>query len=70
MIQSMTGFGRSERIIGGRSIAVEIRSVNHRYFDYSSRISRGYGFLDTKLKSFLQDRIARGKIDLYVSVET
>lgn len=69
MIQSMTGFGRSERIIGGRSIAVEIRSVNHRYFDYSSRISRGYGFLDAKLKSFLQERIARGKIDLTVSVE-
>lgn len=70
MIQSMTGFGRSERIVGGRSIAVEIRSVNHRYFDYSSRISRGYGFLDAKLKSFLQERIARGKIDLTVSVET
>ncbi|QAT51249.1 YicC family protein [Caproiciproducens sp. NJN-50] len=70
MIKSMTGFGRSEKIAGGRDIAVEIRSVNHRYFDYSSRISRGYGFLDTKLKSFLQDRIARGKIDLYVSVET
>jgi uncharacterized protein (TIGR00255 family) len=66
----MTGFGRSEKIVGGRDIAVEIRSVNHRYFDYSSRISRGYGFLDTKLKSFLQERIARGKLDLYVSVQT
>lgn len=65
----MTGFGRSEKIAGGRDIAVEIRSVNHRYFDYSSRISRGYGFLDTKLKAFLQDRITRGKIDLFVSVE-
>ncbi len=70
LIKSMTGFGRSEKIVGGRDIAVEIRSVNHRYFDYSSRISRGYGFLDAKLKSFLQVRVARGKIDLYVSVET
>lgn len=70
VIQSMTGYGRSEKIVGGRDIAVEIRSVNHRYFDYSSRISRGYGFLDAKLKTFLQNRIARGKIDLYVSVET
>jgi uncharacterized protein (TIGR00255 family) len=66
----MTGFGRCEKIIGGRDITLEIRSVNHRYFDYSSRISRGYGFLDTKLKSFLQDRIARGKIDVFVSIET
>ncbi|XOQ44046.1 MAG: YicC family protein [Clostridium sp.] len=70
MIKSMTGFGRCEKIIGGRDITLEIRSVNHRYFDYSSRISRGYGFLDTKLKSFLQDRIARGKIDVFVSIET
>ena len=70
MIRSMTGFGRSEKIVAGRDIAVEIRSVNHRYFDYSSRISRGYGFLDVKLKAFLQDRIARGKVDVYVSVET
>lgn len=66
----MTGFGRSESIVGGRDISVEIRSVNHRYFDYSSRISRGYGFLDTKLKAYLQDRIERGKIDLSVTVET
>jgi uncharacterized protein (TIGR00255 family) len=70
VIKSMTGFGRCEKIIGGRDITLEIRSVNHRYFDYSSRISRGYGFLDTKLKSFLQDRIARGKIDVFVSIET
>lgn len=70
MIKSMTGFGRCEKVVAGRDITVEIRSVNHRYFDYSSRISRGYAFLDTKLKSFLQDRIARGKIDVFVSIET
>lgn len=66
----MTGFGRNESIVGGRDIAVEIRSVNHRYFDYSSRISRGYGFLDARLKAYLQDRIARGKVDVFVTVET
>lgn len=66
----MTGFGKSEKILNGRDISVEIRSVNHRYFDYSSRITRGYGFLDPQLKVFLQGRIARGKIDLAVSVET
>ena len=70
MVLSMTGFGRSEKIVDGRDISVEIKSVNHRYFDYSSRISRGYGFLDAKLKAFLQERIARGKIDLFVTVET
>lgn len=70
MIKSMTGFGRSEQVIGGRDITVEIKSVNHRYFDFTSRVSRGYGFLEEKLKACLQSRIARGKVDVFVSVET
>lgn len=70
MIRSMTGFGRYEDTIDGRDIIIEIKSVNHRYFEFSSRITRGYGFLDEKLKSYLQNRITRGKIDIYVSIET
>lgn len=70
MIKSMTGFGRYEDTIDGRDIIIEIKSVNHRYFEFSSRITRGYGFLDEKLKSYLQNRISRGKIDIYVSIET
>ncbi|MDF1495062.1 YicC/YloC family endoribonuclease [Caproiciproducens sp. CPB-2] len=70
MIKSMTGFGRCEEMISGRDIIVEIKSVNHRYFEFSSRITRGYGFLDEKLKSYLQSKISRGKIDVYASIET
>jgi uncharacterized protein (TIGR00255 family) len=70
VIRSMTGFGRYEDTINGRDIIVEIKSVNHRYFEFSSRVSRGYGFLDEKLKSYLQTQISRGKIDVYVSIET
>lgn len=70
MIRSMTGFGRCEEVINGRDIIIEIKSVNHRYFEFSSRITRGYGFLDEKLKSYLQSKISRGKIDIYASIET
>ncbi len=70
MIRSMTGFGRHAAIVDGRNIVAEIKSVNHRYFEFSSRTSRGYGFLDEKLKTYLQSKIARGKVDVYVSVET
>ena len=70
MLRSMTGFGRCEDTVDGRDIIVEIKSVNHRYFEFSSRITRGYGFLDEKLKSYIQGRIARGKVDVYVSIET
>ncbi len=69
MIKSMTGYGRFEGIVEGRQITVEIKSVNHRYFEFSSRISRGYGFLEEKLKGYLQEWIARGKVDAYVSIE-
>ena len=42
MILSMTGFGRGEQVLHGRDITVEIRSVNSRYFEYSSRIPRSF----------------------------
>ncbi len=69
MIRSMTGFGRAQEIIDGMSISVEIKSVNHRYFDFSSRVPRIYGFLDEKLKTYIQSSISRGKTECYVQIE-
>ncbi len=69
MVRSMTGFGRGQDTVDGLAIVVEVKSVNHRYFEYSSRLPRGYGFLDDKLKGFLQQRISRGKVDAYVSIQ-
>ncbi len=68
MVKSMTGFGRCETEIGGRAVTVEIKSVNHRYFEFSCRITRGYSFLEDKLKAFVNSKVARGKIDMFVSV--
>ncbi|WP_101697797.1 YicC/YloC family endoribonuclease [Clostridium minihomine] len=70
MIKSMTGYGRAEGTLDGRYIIVEIKSVNHRYFEFNSKVTRGYSFLDEKLKSYLQKRISRGKVDVFVSIET
>lgn len=70
MVNSMTGFGRAEEIIDGRDIIVEIKSVNHRFFDFTSRVPRGYGFLEEKLRIVLQKRIARGKLDVFVDLQT
>ena len=69
MVKSMTGYGRSQEMIDGMNITVEIKSVNHRYFDFSSRTPRTYGFLDEKLKSFVQSRVSRGKIECHVQVD-
>ncbi|MCR5485883.1 MAG: YicC family protein [Clostridiales bacterium] len=70
MIKSMTGYGRAQETRDGMSITVEIKSVNHRYFEFSSRVPRGYGFLEEKLKSYLQTVIARGKVECFVQIET
>ena len=65
----MTGFGRAEEIAGGRDVTVEVRSVNHRFFDLSFRLPRGYGFLEEKLRDALKGRVARGKVDVSVDIE-
>ena len=69
MIKSMTGFGRAVKEIDGYIITVELKSVNHRYFEFSSRIPRAYGFLDDKLKSYIGSKVARGKVDCFVGIE-
>lgn len=68
MIMSMTGFGRAELSVGNRDIIVEMKSVNHRYYEFSCRTSRGYSFLEEKLKKYVGARVSRGKVDMYVSV--
>lgn len=70
MVKSMTGYGRCEETVGGRRITVELKSVNHKYFEFSPRVTRGYGFLEDKLKTYVQSRVSRGKIDLFLSIET
>ena len=69
MIRSMTGYGRSQAVVDTMSITVELKSVNHRYFEFNSRVPRNYGFLDEKLKSYIGSRVSRGKVECYVSVE-
>ena len=69
MIRSMTGYGRSQAVVDTMSITVELKSVNHRYFEFSSRVPRNYGFLDEKLKSYIGSRVSRGKVECYVSLE-
>lgn len=70
MIRSMTGYGRAEVLVNGRNILVEIRSMNHRYFEFSCRSPRAYGFLESRLKTYLQGKLSRGKVDVNVSIQT
>lgn len=69
MARSMTAFGRAGEVVNGKEILVEIRSVNNRYLDTSVKISRAYGSLEERVKSYLQSKgISRGKVDVLISV--
>ena len=70
MIKSMTGYGRHESVIDGKNIIVEIKSVNHRYFELNSRISKEYGFLEDKIKKLINEKVLRGKVDVFVGIQT
>ncbi len=69
MVRSMTGFGRAKEQINGLDITVEIKSVNHRYFEFSARVPRVYAFLEEKIKSALAGSISRGKVEVSVLIE-
>lgn len=68
MLKSMTGFGRAQEVINNREILVEIKAVNHRYYEFYSRVPRAYGYLDEKLKGFLNGKVSRGKVEVSVSI--
>ena len=70
MIRSMTGFGRSRMTVDGLDVTVEIRSVNSRFLDCNTKISRAYGYLEDRIKPYLSSRgVTRGKVDVWISVE-
>ena len=70
MIRSMTGYGRGELSLHGRTITVELRSVNNRYLDCSVKIPRTYVFAEDAIKTQVQAGIARGKVDVFVSIDS
>lgn len=70
VLKSMTGYGRNEAVINGKKITCEIKSVNHRYSDYTVKVPRYYGFMEDRARTYVSGFISRGKIDVYVAVES
>jgi len=68
MIKSMTGYGRAQQIINGRDITVELKGINHRFFEFNARVPRSYGYVEEPIKSLLQSKVSRGKIDVNISI--
>lgn len=70
MIKSMTGYGRAQGSFSGGEISVEIKSVNNRYLDCGVKLPRVYSFAEEAVKSLVQKTISRGKVDVYITVNS
>ena len=70
MIKSMTGYGSAKGTVEGLTISVELKSVNNRYLDTSVRLPRSFLFAEDAVKSAVQRHISRGKVDVFVSVDS
>ena len=70
MIKSMTGYGRAQGSFSGGEITVEVKSVNNRYLDCGVKLPRGYAYLEEGVKSLVQKTISRGKVDVYITINS
>lgn len=70
MIRSMTGYGSAKGSVDGLEITVELKSVNNRYLDTSVRLPRSFLFAEEAVKAAVQRHISRGKVDVFVSVDS
>ena len=70
MLKSMTGFGRGECIRHDRRFKVELKSVNHRFSDFTIKIPRFLSPFEDRIRHRLAKAIVRGKVDVWVSFES
>ena len=70
MIKSMTGYGSAKGTVEGLTITVELKSVNNRYLDTSVRLPRSFLFAEDAVKGAVQKHISRGKVDVFVTVDS
>ncbi|MEL7472046.1 MAG: YicC/YloC family endoribonuclease [Planctomycetota bacterium] len=69
VIRSMTGFGGSSAEVGGRHLAIELRSLNHKFFKCSIRLPEEFQTLEGEMESVLRSRLRRGSVTLAASIE-
>jgi len=69
MIKSMTGFASLTHEDERATIGITVRAVNHRFLDVQLRIPQAFGDLEPRVRALLQKRLARGRVELAISVQ-
>jgi len=70
MIKSMTGYGGAKGVSGKTDISIEVKSVNNRYLDCSIKMPRVFNAFEGTFKEIVQSCISRGKIDVYITIDS
>ena len=70
MIKSMTGYGSAKGTVEGIEVCVELKSVNNKFLDTSVRLPRSFLFAEETIKSAVMSHITRGKVDVFVTVDS
>lgn len=70
MIMSMTGYGGAKGEVNAITVSAELKSVNNRYLDVSVRLPKSCMFAEEAVRSAVQNHISRGKVDVFITVDT
>ncbi len=70
MIKSMTGYGSAKGTVEGIEVSVELKSVNNKFLDTAIRMPRSFLFAEEAIKQVVSSHISRGKVDVFVTVDT
>ena len=68
-MRSMTGYGKGQASADGRKVTVEIKTVNHKFFDWSMKMPKGFLFVEDDAKKTVATAVNRGHIDVFVTYE-
>ena len=64
----MTGFGKSESTLQGTTCVIEVRSVNSRFLEISSKIPKNFAYLENDFKAQIKDKLVRGSVNLSITL--
>ena len=70
MIRSMTGYGSAKGTVAGFAITIELRIVNNRYLDLGIKLPRGFLFAESEIKNYIQQKVSRGKLDFFLTLDS
>ena len=68
-MHSMTGYGKGDSKRDGKTITIEIKTVNHRFLDCNIKLPRNFLFVEDRVKKAVSSAISRGHVDLYLTYE-